>query len=140
MGAKQYEAAVATLQRAAAKNPNDWLPHYDTGRAHIGNGQFVAAERALKNALDKPGAGEQKDIWGQLGYAYEKQKKFQDAILAYQKAGDSVGVGRAQDNQRIAEENKEIDKEAAEIKRLQDEQEEIRKQLEDLPGAPPPGR
>ena len=139
MGAKQYDDAVATLQRAATKNPNEWLPDFDIGRAYIGKGQFRSAEGALKNALDKPGAGNQKDIWKQLGYAYEKQKKFDDAILAYQKAGDSGGVTRARENKEIAEHNVGVEAEAEEIKRLQEEQEAIRKQLEELPGGPPPG-
>jgi Flp pilus assembly protein TadD len=138
MGAKQYAEAISTLQRAAAKNPNDWLPHYDIGRAHIGNGQFRSAEGALKNALDKPGAGNEKSIWKQLGYAYEKQKKFDDAILAYQKAGDAGGVTRAKENREIAQHNVGVEAEAEEIKKLQEEQEEIRKQLEELPGGPPP--
>jgi Flp pilus assembly protein TadD len=140
MGAKQYEEAVATLERAAAKKPGEWMPHFDIGRAYIGSSQFRSAESAFKNALDKPGAATEKTIWKQLGYAYEKQKKFDDAILAYEKGGDAGGVNRAKDNQRIALENQEIDKEAAEIRRLQEEQEEIRKQLEELPGGPPPSR
>ena len=139
MGAKQYDDAVATLQRAAAKKPGEWLPDFDIGRAYIGKGQFKSAESALKNALDKPGASNQKDIWGQLGYAYEKQKKFDDAILAYKKADDSRGVPRAEENREIAQHNVGVEAEAAEIKRLQEEQEAIRKQLEELPGGPPPG-
>lgn len=140
MGAKQYNDAVATLQRAAKKNPSDWLPDYDIGRAHIGNGQFRSAESALKSALDKAGAGDQKNIWKQLGYAYEKQQKLDDAILAYNRAGDSAGAARVTENRDTLQYNKGVEAEADEIRRLQEEQEEIRKQLEELPGGPPPGR
>ena len=140
MGAKQYDSAVATLQKASAKNPNDWLPDYDIGRAHIGNGQFRSAESALKNALNKAaGAGDQKDIWKQLAYSYEKQQKLDDAILAYNRAGDSAGATRVTENRNTLQYNKDVEAEADEIRRLQEEQEAIRKQLEELPGGPPPG-
>ncbi|MDH3253599.1 MAG: tetratricopeptide repeat protein [Acidobacteriota bacterium] len=140
MGAKQYDSAVATLQKASAKNPNDWLPDYDIGRAHIGNGQFRSAESALKNALNKAaGAGDQKDIWKQLAYSYEKQQKLDDAILAYNRAGDSAGAARVTENRNTLQYNKDVEAEADEIRRLQQEQEAIRKQLEELPGGPPPG-
>jgi Flp pilus assembly protein TadD len=140
MGAKQYDAAVKTLQRAASKNPNDWLPDYDMGRAYIGNGQFRSAETALKTALDKAKSGDQKNIWKQLAYAYEKQQKFEDAILAYNRAGDSAGAERVRKNQETLQYNQQVEAEAEEIRRLQEEQEEIRKQLEELPGGPPPSR
>jgi len=139
MGARQYDAAVATLKRAAAKNPSDWLPDYDIGRAHIGNGQFRSAESALKGALDKAGAADQKNIWKQLAYSYEKQQKLDDAILAYNRAGESASAARVTENRDTLKYNRDVEAEANEIRRLQEEQEEIRKQLEELPGGPPPG-
>jgi tetratricopeptide (TPR) repeat protein len=139
MGARKYDEAVATLKRAAAKNPSDWLPDYDIGRAYIGNGQFRSAESALKGALDKAGAGDQKSIWKQLAYAYEKQQKLDDAILAYNRAGDAAGAARVTENRDTLKYNQAVEAEADEIRRLQEEQEEIRKQLEELPGGPPPG-
>ena len=33
-------------------------------------------------------------IWRQLGYTYEKQKKFSKSIEAYQNAGDERSVAR----------------------------------------------
>jgi Flp pilus assembly protein TadD len=140
MGAKQYDAAVKTLQRAASKNPNDWLPDYDMGRAYIGNGQFRSAETALTTALDKAKGSDQKNIWKQLAYAYEKQQKFDDAIRAYDRAGDTAGAERVRKNQETLQYNQQVEAEAEEIRRLEEEQEEIRKQLEELPGGPPPSR
>jgi Flp pilus assembly protein TadD len=141
MGAKRYDDAISTLQRAAAKQPNDWVPHYDIGRAYIGKGQARSAETSLRSALDRATSEDaKKQIWGQLAYAYEKQKKFADAIMAYNQAGDSAGAARARENKDIADFNLKVEAEAEEIKKLQEEQEQIRKELEELPGGPPPGR
>jgi len=141
LGAKQFDGALSTLQQAARKNANDWLPLFYQGQAFTQKGQFNSAESVLKQALDKASPGkDQVTIWKQLGFVYEKQKSYAAAIGAYQKAGDSAGVARVEENQQTAEYNKEVEQEAERIRAIEEEQEKLKKELEQLPGGPPPGQ
>ena len=49
-------------------------------------------------------------------------------------------MSRVEETQRTAEFNKEVEAEAAEIRRLQEEQERLKEELKSLPGAKPPVR
>lgn len=139
MGAKSYDSAVATLRKATAKKPNEWLPFYYIGQAQTAAGDFGNAEQPLQAALQKATKpDDQKKIWDQLGYVYEKQKKFDDSISAYQRAGNARGESRVAENKKIAEENKAADAHNAEIKRLQEERDKIREALQNTPTASPP--
>jgi Flp pilus assembly protein TadD len=139
LGAKQFDGALSTLDQAARKNPKDWLPLFYQGQAYTQKDQFGSAESTLKKALDKASPGkDQVTIWKQLGFVYEKQKSYSAAISAYQKAGDSAGVARVEENQKTAQFNQEVEAEAERIKAIEEEQEKLKKELEQLPGGPPP--
>ena len=139
LGAKQYDGALSTLQQAARKNPNDWLPLFYQGQAFTQKNQFGSAESILKQALDKASPGkDQVTIWKQLGFVYEKQKSYKAAIGAYQKAGDSAGVARVEENQKTADYNQGVEAEAERIRALEEEEAKIKKELEELAGGPPP--
>lgn len=139
LGAKQYDPAIDAFQKAADKNSGDWLAHYYIGQAYTAKQQYRSAESSLKVAIDKTrAAADQAKIWKQLGFVYEKQKAYDTAISAYQKAGDTGAVARVTENKKTAEYNKSVEEEAEQIRRLQEEQEKIRKELQELPGGPPP--
>lgn len=139
LGAKKYNEAIDNLERAANKDSNAWLPHYYIGQAYTATQKHGSAESSLRHALDKAESSSDKQrIWKQLAFVYEKQKKFDDAILAYNQAGDSAGAQRARENKEIAEYNKDVEQENEEMRRLREEQERIKEQLKDLPGGPPP--
>lgn len=143
LGADIYGDAVATFQRASQKNPNDWLPHFYIGQAQTVAGNYSQAERALQAAQSRTSASEDTTrIWKQLGLVYEKQKKFNEAITAYGRAGDNAAVARVQENREIAEHNTEVEKEKAEIERLKAEEEELERKLKELEGETeePPSR
>ena len=139
LGAKQYDAALGSLERAAAKNSSDWLPPYYMGQAYTQKGQYRSAEEKLNQALTKASKNEDKvTIYGQLGYVYEKQKRYDNAIAAYRSAGDQNGVRRAQENKETDAFNKDVEAEAAEIAQMKAEEERLKEQLKSLPGAKPP--
>ena len=139
LGAKQYDGALSSLERAAAKNSNDWLPPFYMGQAYTQKGQYRSAEEKLNQALTKARKNEDKvTIYGQLGYVYEKQKRYDNAIDAYRKAGNESGVVRAQENKETDQFNKDVEAEAAEIARLKAEEDRLKEQLKALPGAKPP--
>jgi len=141
LGARDYDGAVTIFQQAVGKNSGAWLPQFYIGQAYTAKKQYRSAESSLKMALDKASASaDQVRIWRQLGFIYEAQKSYDDAIAAYQQAGDSRGVERVEENRKIAEFNQVVEAEAEQIRRLQEEQEAIRRELEELPGGPPPGR
>lgn len=138
LGAKSYDAAIENLKRAAAKNNSSWLPHYYTGQAYTATQQYKSAESSLKHALDVAGSAKDKErIWKQLGFAYEKQGKFDDAILAYNQAGDSGGAARAQENKDTDSYNKSVEAQNKEMAKKAREAKAIKEQLKALLGAKP---
>ena len=140
LGAKDYDGAIQNLTRAASAKGGEWLPGYYTGQAYTAKQQYKSAESSLKQSLDKARATADKQrIWRQLAFVYEKQKKFDDAILAYNQAGDSAGAQRAQDNRDTLKYNQDVEAQNAELQRIQDEQERIKEELKTMPGGPPPG-
>jgi tetratricopeptide (TPR) repeat protein len=142
LGAKSYDAAVDTLTKASAQKANDWLPLFYLGQALAAKQQFVSAEQPLRKALElATAADDQKTVWRQLGFVHEKQKKYEESIAAYQRAGDSGGVARVEENKRIAEENREIEEHNQMVEELADEAKALEEELKSLPGgAPPPPR
>lgn len=139
LGAKQYDGAVSTYQQASAKNSSDWLPGYHLGQALTAKAQYNSAESALKTSLDRAkNAKDQATVWKQLGFVYEKQKNYNEAITAYNRGGDSGGSARVQENLATERENKRIEADNVEIQRLKEEKDKLEAELKNLPGAAPP--
>jgi len=133
LGAGRYNDAASTFQRAAGKNSNDWLPYYYIGQAQTAADNFDQAQSALQTALDKTDVAEERNrIWSQLGFVYEKQRNFDQAVTAYRRAGDSAGVQRVEENAEIERFNTAVEAEKAEIDRLKAEEEELEKKLKEL--------
>ncbi|MEE2778310.1 MAG: tetratricopeptide repeat protein [Acidobacteriota bacterium] len=133
LGAKQYDGSISSLNQATTKNSSDWLPYYYLGQAHTANGDYAAAIDPLEAAQGKPKA-DQKKIFSQLGFVYEKQKKYPEAKEAYGKAGDQAGLRRVQENQDIAEENKGIEAQNKQIEELERQKKELEREMQALPG------
>ena len=89
------EKALHHLRKAYDLNPNDLGIKVALGRSYADNRQYPKAERILQAALkNQTKPKDLKIIWRQLGYTYEKQKKFSKSIEAYQNAGDERSVAR----------------------------------------------
>lgn len=141
LGARNFSDAVSTFERASQKNPNDWLPYFYVGQAQTVAGNYAQAERALQAAQNRTSSNDETvRIWKQLGLVYEKQKKFDLAITAYSRAGDSAAVTRVRENKEITEHNVTVEAEQAEIERLKREEEELERKLKELEGETPPRR
>ena len=139
LGAKQYDAALSASKQAASKNPNDWLPLYYQGQALTQNGQFQTAENTLKQALGKASSSADKvTVWKQLGFVYEKQKSYDQAVAAYKSAGDSASMARVEENRKTDQYNLQIEQENEKIRALAEEEERLKEELKQLPGGPPP--
>lgn len=134
LGAKEYGPAAQTLDRAAQAKSAAWLPLYYKGQAQTNLGQLESAETTLKTALGKTSSStDQNRIWSQLGFVYEKQKSFDEAIAAYRKIGDSRSIARVEENRRIAEENREVEEYNQQIEELEKERQKLEEELSDLP-------
>lgn len=139
LGGQQYDQAITVFQQAAAKDSGDWLALYYTGQAYTVKNQYRSAEAALKQALNKTSNNADKvKIWKQLGFVYEKQKKYTEATSAYRQSGDQAGMTRVEENRKTNQHNQDVEEEAQRIQELRDEQDRIKEELEALPGAAVP--
>lgn len=133
LGAGMYDAASATGEAATARNSNDWKAHFYLGQAYTSAQKFETAEAPLNRAMALARAQNDKNrVWKQLGYAYEKQKKYAQAIEAYQNAGDQGAVVRVQQNQETAEFNKDVEEQNKRIDEMREEAERLEKELQEL--------
>jgi tetratricopeptide (TPR) repeat protein len=139
LGAKQYQGAADSFQKAAAKKGNDWLAFYYLSQAQTALGQYAAAEAALAKALAaNPSSQNEKRIYRQIGFVNEKLKNYDEAKVAYTRAGDQASVQRVQKNQEISQENQEIEAHNREIEQMRQEQEKLEQELRELEEGPPP--
>lgn len=139
LGAGAYPDAASTFERAAAANGRDWLPQFYIGQAQTAAGNYTSAESALQKALSLTESNDERNkIWKQLGFVYEKQKNWSQAVTSYDKAGDAAGRQRVADNQETEQFNAEVEAEREEIDRLKAEEEELERKLRELEGDTPP--
>ncbi len=135
LGAKSYEASSSTFQQAISKRDDDWHAHFYLGQAYTALERFSDAEAPLNVALQLASGSDEEQIWRQLGFVFEKQKKYQDSIDAYGKGQDQVGVARVRENEKIERDNRETDEFNRSVEELERQLEELRQQQEELPGA-----
>ncbi len=140
LGAKQYQAAADTFGRAAEKRSSHWLAHFYESQALTSVEEYAAAEESLREALAAdPSADDEKRVYRQIGFVNEKLKNYEEAKVAYNKAGDQASVARVEENQRIAEENRRIEAENRRIEEMRREREKLEQELKELEeGEPPP--
>lgn len=134
LGAADYEKAAASARSALGKKNNDWLAHFYLGQALSSVQSYSEAEPPLQQALKLAGANDKKTVWNQLGFVYEKQKRFPEAIEAYTNAGQQGAVARVENNQETAEFNDQVEKENAEIARMEAEKAKLEAELKALEG------
>ena len=141
LGGKNYGSAASTFQQAISKKANDWHAHFYLGQASGSLERYNDAEAPLNTALSLASGDAERQILDYLGFVLSKQNKYDAAISAYERAGNSAGAARVRENKQIAQENLEADEHNRNIEELQRTREELRRQLEELPGAanePPP--
>lgn len=133
LGAGLYDEAVVTGGKAEKKNPQDWLVPFYIGQAYTSSANHGKAEAPLKKALSlakKP--EDQKKVWKQLGFAYEKEKKYEASISAYQNAGDQGAVARVEKNYETSRYNDQVEAENEQIRRMEEEAKRLEEELKKL--------
>ena len=135
LGGKLYNEAIASCEKAANKKTDEWLAYYYTGQAYCSAGRFAEAEAPLNKALTKTNKpGDTKNIWNQLGFAYEKQKKYAESIEAYTNSGNQGAATRVADNERTARDNAAIEAENEKIRQMQEEAKRLEEELKAIEG------
>lgn len=139
LGSKQYREAVGSFEKASAKKSNDWLALYYLSQAQTATGDFAAAENTLAKLLRTDLSNEnERRVYKQLGFVNERLKNYDEAKVAYTRAGDQKSVARIEQNQRISTENQEIEAHNRQIEQMRSEQEALEEELRELEEGPPP--
>jgi len=141
LGAKDYDAVISAADRAGRANSTDWLPYYYKGQAYTQKDQFNSAEQELRKSLNNAKTNaDRTTVWSQLGFVFEKRKAYDDAIAAYRQAGNNAAADRVQKNKETAAFNSNVEEQNQALEELRREEELLKSQLKNLPGAsePPP--
>jgi tetratricopeptide (TPR) repeat protein len=86
LGRKEYDAAIELLDKAKDYNQEDGFIYYNIAEAYLFKENYAEAEKALNQALDlMPRSAE---VFQRLGLIYEKEKKWDLSLNAYQKANE----------------------------------------------------
>jgi tetratricopeptide (TPR) repeat protein len=96
LAGKQYGQALDSLRKAKDFNPKDGYIYYNMAEALLFQKNYPEAEKALNQALDL--LPRNADVLVRLGLIYEKQRKWDQALNAYQKAQEitpAVGIKEA---------------------------------------------
>lgn len=133
LGAGLYAQVVETGKAASVKNADDWLLHYYTGQAYFKLERYQEAEQPLAKAKSLAKTPQDlKTVWFQLANTYEKQKKYGQAIEAYQFAGDQEAVARVKKNEETDRFNKLVEEENKAIKAMEEEAKRLEEELKAL--------
>ena len=133
LGASQYVDAATSARRAISQQNNGWLAHYYLGQALSSDKQHADATTPLNTALGLAQREQDKAaVWRQLGYVYEKQKLYDNAIAAYESASDSDAAARVRENQETERHNAKVMAENENIRAMEKEAEALEKELKEL--------
>lgn len=86
--------AINHFRKAYDLNSNDLNVQVALAQAYSDANMHAAAEAVLGDSL--------KQVQRQLGFTYEKQRKYSESIEAFEQAGDRAGVNRVQAATRSA--------------------------------------
>lgn len=83
---EQYPKAVATLKTFVESHPDDGDAWYNLGLAQLFSKQLDAARQSFEHSTQLSSTNW--DAYRRLGYVYEVQKEYDDALDAYRKAAE----------------------------------------------------
>ena len=117
LGAKQYQKAQASFDKARSQQSNS-LVYYYLAQCKTQMNQLNPALADLQQALKIGASGKLRNqIYNQGGFIYDKKKDYSNAINWYQEAGNQSMVRQMEDKKSKAAQNKTADRECAEFKK-----------------------
>lgn len=139
LGAKNYAAAVSSLQRASTKETNNWLPYFYLGQANTQLEKYADAMTPLQKAQQLARSAEDRNqVLSALGFVHEKQKQYAEAIQFYEQAGDQGSVARVRKNQETEQFNAEVEQHNQLLEEMKADEERLKKEMEEIESGPPP--
>ena len=110
IGARELGTAATVLDAATAATPDSWSFNHLRGRVYLLELDYSKSVAPFELALAEATAdSETKQTLEQLGFAYAKLSRFDEAIAAYRAVGNSEALARAEANRAIAIENDEAE-------------------------------
>lgn len=110
MGAEQYSKALGWFEKAQIKQSQNGLVRFYKGQCLASLGKNTASISTLKEALKIGVSGKLRtQIYGQMGYVYDKMAQYDLAGQAYKEAGNSAKVRQMKDKAEKAKANKQAD-------------------------------
>ncbi|AKS42705.1 tetratricopeptide repeat protein [Wenzhouxiangella marina] len=126
-----FHALILAAILAAFMNP---LARAQGDDAH----QWVQVEQQIRSALQNASNPvDARRLWSELGQVLERQRRYEEAIEAYRNAGDTMAMGRAEENLRTMRENARIEAENRHIREMEAERRRLEEELRELGGPPP---
>ena len=118
LGAKKYDKALKWFDKAKASQSQNALVRFYSSQCHTSLEQYDSALSELQEALKIGVSGKLREqVYGQMGFIYDKTKRYDQAIVAYRNAGNSSQVQAMQDKKAKAAQNEEAAAEQAEFER-----------------------
>ena len=118
LGAKEYQKAQASFDKARAQQSNNALVYYYLAQCKTQVNQLNPALADLQQALKIGASGKLRNqIYNQGAFIYDKKKDYNNAISWYQEAGNQSMVRQMEDKKSQAAQNQAADKECAEFKK-----------------------
>jgi len=118
LGGEEYRKALSWFEKAQLKQPQNALVRFYKAQCLTSLGKNNDAIASLKDALKIGVDGKLRtQVYGQLGYIYDKIKKYDLAAQAYKNAGNTSKVNEMKDKKAKAAENAKADAEQAEYRR-----------------------
>jgi len=118
LGAKQYQKAQASFDKARSQQSNNALVYYYLAQCKTQINQLNPALADLQQALKIGASGKLRNqIYNQGAFIYDKKKDYNNAISWYQEAGNQSMVRQMEDKKSKAAQNQAADKECAEFKK-----------------------
>ena len=118
LGAKQYQKAQASFEKARSQQSNNALVYYYLAQCKTQINQLNPALADLQQALKIGASGKLRNqIYNQGAFIYDKKKDYNNAINWYQEAGNQSMVRQMEDKKSKAAQNQAADKECAEFKK-----------------------
>ena len=118
LGAKQYQKAQASFEKARSQQSNNALVYYYLAQCKTQINQLNPALADLQQALKIGASGKLRNqIYNQGAFIYDKKKDYNNAISWYQEAGNQSMVRQMEDKKGKAAQNQAADKECAEFKK-----------------------
>ena len=118
LGAKQYQKAQASFDKARSQQSNNALVYYYLAQCKTQINQLNPALADLQQALRIGASGKLRNqIYNQGAFIYDKRKDYNNAISWYQEAGNQSMVRQMEDKKSKAAQNQAADKECADFKK-----------------------